>query len=88
MRKWWFLLVIVAVALTGCGEDGNGDGDGDSVDAGDYNAYWGVIEVLSGEGYVPELPDQNGYSVLALSLFLLAKELRRGYAIVRQSLSW
>ena len=47
------VFVALILTLTGCDDDHNGGGDRSG--GGDYGTYYGVLEVFSTEGYIPEM---------------------------------
>lgn len=58
MRFFW-ILILVLLLLTGCDDEffdgGNGDGGPANSGGDSYDAYWNTIETLSAKGYVPEM---------------------------------
>ena len=76
----WLLLGALLFSLTGCGDDDYNGGGGRS-GGGNYGTYWGVLEVFSTEGYVPEMTqkpeapapgsDQKGCPSIAVLLLVL-----------------
>ena len=78
------LLLALLLALSGCDGDffdGGHSGGGNGGSAGDYGAYWGTIETISADGYVPEMTqkpespapqsDQNNCPTAMILLLLL-----------------